>query len=174
MGSTTLGGFKLRVAAVTIIKGKQDQQVTIAEQLTEDMKSSMKAGDAARTGVLRLLRGSIKNEEIKSGHVLSDEETLTVLQREAKQRRDSIEAYRSASREDLAAVEEAELTIIQEYLPKPLSPDELSQLVDAAIAETGATDAKQMGMVMSAVMKKAGARADGASVSALVRQKLTS
>jgi uncharacterized protein YqeY len=148
--------------------------VTIAEQLTEDMKTSMKAGNSARTGVLRLLRGSIKNEEIKSGHSLDQAETLSVLQREAKQRRDSIDAYRSAGREDLASTEESELTVIREYLPQPMTEDELSKLVDEAIAETGASDAKQLGVVMSMVMKRVGARADGSAVSALVRQKLAS
>ena len=148
--------------------------MTIAEQLTEDMKSSMKAQDADRTGVLRLLRGSLKNEEIKVGHGLSDDEALKVLQREAKQRRDSVEAYQAAGRTDLAEREEAELTVIKSYLPEVMSEDELAKVVDEVVAEIGATDAKQMGAVIGAVLKRVGARADGGAVSKLVREKLAS
>ena len=148
--------------------------VTIAEQLTEDMKTSMKAGEAQRTGVLRLLRGALKNEQIKLGHELDADEAMRVLQREAKQRRDSIAAYRSAGRGDLAAVEEAELAVIQGYLPEVMSDKDLARLVDEAVEETGANDVKQMGMVMGVVMKRAGARADGGTVSKLVRERLAS
>ncbi len=144
----------------------------ITDQLTEDMKISMKTGDTAKTGVVRLLRGAMKNEEIKLGHPLSDDEALKVLQREAKQRRDSIEQYRAASRNDLVATEEAELTVIQEYLPQPLSESELVALVDEVIAAQGATDMKQMGAVVGAVMQRVGARAEGGTVSRLVREKL--
>ncbi|HEY2003937.1 MAG TPA: GatB/YqeY domain-containing protein [Candidatus Saccharimonadia bacterium] len=148
--------------------------MTIVEQLTEDMKASMKAGDADRTGVLRLLRGALKNEQIKVGHEIGDDEALKVLQREAKQRRDSIDAYRRAGRTDLEEHEEAELTVISEYLPEVIGEDELGKVVDEAMAEIGATDAKQMGAVIGAVMKRVGARADGAAVSRLVREKLAS
>lgn len=148
--------------------------MTIVEQLTEDMKASMKAGEADRTGVLRLLRGALKNEQIKVGHELSEDEALKVLQREAKQRRDSVEAYQSAGRADLAEREEAELAVIKSYLPEVMSEDELAKLVDEVTSEIGATDIKQMGAVIGAVMKRAGARADGAQVSKLVREKLAS
>ena len=144
----------------------------IAEQLTEDMKTSMKAGDSERTGTLRLLRGALKNEEIKTGQTLDEAGALKVLQREAKQRRDSIEAYRKADRNDLAQKEEAELTVIAEYLPAAMSEEELDKVVDAVIAETGATDMKQMGAVIGEVMKRVGARAEGGVVSMLVREKL--
>jgi uncharacterized protein YqeY len=146
--------------------------VGLQEQLTEDMKASMKAGTADRTGVLRLVRGSIKNEEIKIGHPLGDEEVLKVLSREAKQRQDSIEAYRAGGREDLVRQEEMELGVIRGYLPEALSETELGAMVDEVIKETGATDMKQMGTVIGAVMKQAGARADGGAVSKLVREKL--
>lgn len=145
----------------------------ISEQLTEDMKSSMKAGTADRTGVLRLLRGSIKNEEIKIGHELSDEEVLKVLTKEAKQRQDSIEAYSAANRTDLVKQEEMELGVIKEYLPEALSESELESMVEEAIKQTGASDMKQMGAVIGVVMKKSGARADGGAVSKLVREKLS-
>jgi uncharacterized protein len=147
--------------------------VTINEQLTEDMKASMKAGQADRTGVLRLIRGALKNEEIKVGHPLDEAEVLKVLQREAKQRRDSIAAYRYANRPELAEHEEAELAVISEYLPEAMSDEELAQVVDEVIAETGATTPAQMGAVIGGVMKRVGARADGGTVSRLVRERLT-
>jgi uncharacterized protein YqeY len=148
--------------------------VTLAEQLTEGMKASMKAGDATRTGVLRLLRGALKNEEIKVGHPLDEAEALKVVQREAKQRRDSMEAYRAADRVDLVAVEEGELAIIQTFLPEAMSEAELAAVVAEVVAELGATDAKQMGAVIGGVMKRVGARADGGAVARLVREKLAS
>lgn len=148
--------------------------MTTLETLTEDMKTSMKAGDAARTGVLRLLRGALKNEEINAGHVALDESgAMKVLQREAKQRRDSIEAYRAAGRQDLLAQEELELGIIASYLPEAMSETELASVVDEVITELGATDAKSMGQVMGAVMARVGAKADGGAVSRLVRARLT-
>jgi uncharacterized protein len=147
--------------------------VSIAEQLTEDMKASMKAGNADRTNVLRLLRGALKNEEIKVGHSLGDDEVLKVLQRESKQRKDSIEAYTQAGRTDLVDKEEAEQKIIQEYLPEALSEADVAKIVDEVIAETGATDMKQMGAVIGGVMKRVGAAAEGGLVSKLVREKLS-
>jgi uncharacterized protein YqeY len=147
--------------------------LSIVEQLTEDMKTAMRAGESDRTGVLRLLRGALKNEEIKSGHSLSEDEALKVLQREAKQRRDSIEAYGRAGRTDLVDQEESELKVISEYLPKSLSEAELGKIVDEVVAETGAGSMAQMGQVMGAVMKRAGAGVDGATVSKLVKEKLS-
>jgi uncharacterized protein YqeY len=146
--------------------------VTTQQRLTEDMKISMKAGEAERTGVLRLLRGAIKNEEIKIGHPLDESEALKVLQKEAKQRRDSIAAYESAGRADLKLVEQAELGIIEGYLPDAMSEAELKTIIEAVISELGSVDAQQMGQVIGAVMKRAGARADGALVSRLVRERL--
>jgi uncharacterized protein YqeY len=147
--------------------------LSIAEQLTEDMKASMKAGQPSRTSVLRLLRGALKNEEIKLRHSLSEDETFKVLQREAKQRRDSIEAYQTADRTDLVQQEQAELEIISEYLPEAMSEDEVAKVVDEVLAETGASNIAQMGQVMGAVMKRVGAKADGGMVSKLVKEKLS-
>ncbi len=147
--------------------------MTITERLTEDMKTAMKAGEADKLATVRLLRGSLKNEQIKLGHELSDEEALKVLQREAKQRRDSIEQYRTAGRAELVATEERELAIILGYLPQPLSEAELGTMVDDAITATNAQDMKQMGVVVGAVMAQAGARADGGVVARLVREKLS-
>jgi uncharacterized protein len=146
--------------------------LSILEQLTEDMKSSMKAGNSERTGVIRLLRGAIKNEEIKTGQPLSEEAAMAVLVREAKQRRDSIEAYRSAGRDDLVKTEEAELTVINEYLPEAMGETELAGVIDEVIAELGVADVKQMGAVIGAVRKRVGARADGSVVSRFVRERL--
>jgi uncharacterized protein YqeY len=148
--------------------------MSIPEQLTEDMKTAMKAGEADRLGTVRLLRGAMKNEEIKLGHPLTDDEALKVLQREGKQRRDSIEQYTSAGRSELAAKEAAELAIVATYLPEPLSEVQLSAMIDEAIAAQGATDMKQMGAVTGAVMSQVGARAEGGLVSRLVREKLGS
>lgn len=146
--------------------------MTTSEQLTADMAASMKAGDATKTGVIRLLRSSLQNDKIKLGHDLSPDEELAVLKREAKQRRDSIEQYQAAGRSDLVEVEQSELELIQTYLPAAMSEDELATVVDAVIAELGATDAKQMGAVIGAVMKRVGTRAEGGDVSRLVRAKL--
>lgn len=146
--------------------------MNIATKLVEDMKTSMKSGDTVRTGVVRLLRGSLKNEEIKVGHPLSDDEAMSVLTREAKQRRDSIEAYKTASRDDLAQIEEAELVIIAGYLPEPLSEAELRLVVAEVAKGLAATDMKQMGAVIGGVMKQVGARAEGGMVSKLVREHL--
>jgi uncharacterized protein len=152
---------------------QEDKSLNILEQLTQDMKSSMKAGDTQRTGVVRLLRGALKNEEIKAGKTLTEDEALGVLMREAKQRRDSIEAYRSAGRMDLAAIEEAELVVIRGYLPEVMSESELTQVIDETIMQLGAQDVKQMGSVIGAVRARVGARADGAVISRLVRERLT-
>lgn len=147
--------------------------MTIALQLTEDMKTSMKAGQTDRTGVLRLLRGSLKNEEIKLGHALEEAEALRVLQREAKQRRDSISAYDAAGRADLSKHEAMELGIVQEYLPATMSEEDLIAVIDEVIAKSGATTVAQMGMVIGGVMQQVGARAEGGTVSRLVRERLT-
>ena len=146
--------------------------MTILETLKSDMATSMKAGDAPRTGVIRLLRAAMQNEKIKLGHELSDDEALKVLQREAKQRRDSITQYGLAGRQDLIDIETAELEIIQAYLPQALSQAELETIVDGVIARLGATDMKQMGAVIGLSMKEAGARAEGGAVSAIVKAKL--
>lgn len=147
--------------------------MTILETLKTDMATSMKAGTAARTGVIRLLRSSMQNEVIKLGHELSDDEAMKVLQREAKQRRDSITQYGAAGRQDLIDIEAAELEVIKGYLPEALSVAELEIIIDGVIAHLGATDMKQMGAVIGAAMKEVGARAEGGAVSAIVKSKLS-
>ena len=146
--------------------------MTVSETLQHDMASSMKAGDRTRTGVIRLLRSAIQNEAIKVGHQLGDDEAMKVLQQQAKQRRDSIEQYQTASRQDLIDIEHGELTVIQGYLPQAMSADELDALVTSVITDMGATGMQQMGAVIGAVMKQVGAKADGGAVSSAVKAKL--
>lgn len=146
--------------------------MTPRQQIDQDLTTSMKEGVAARTSVLRLLKASMQNEQIKLGHELSEAEVVKVLQREAKQRRDSIEQYRSGGRDDLADSEQHELDVIKAYLPDQMSEEELAGVVDAVITELGAEGLSQMGVVMGVVMKRANGRADGAAVSALVRTRL--
>ena len=144
--------------------------MTILDQLTSDMGAAMKSGQAERVATLRLLRSAMSNERIKAGHELSDDEALKVLQREAKQRRDSIDQYQAAGREELAAKEQSELELIETYLPQPLTEEELREMVEAAVTELGSN--AQMGAVIGKVMGQAGARAEGGTVSRLVRERL--
>jgi len=140
--------------------------------INQDTDAALKAGETERLGVLRLMRTSLKNEQIKVGHELSDDEAMGVLVREAKQRRDSIASYNQANRVDLAAVEAAELVIIETYLPKQLDETAIKELVEQAV--TAAGDNPQMGAVIGAVRAKAGAAADGAVIARLVRERLGS
>jgi uncharacterized protein YqeY len=147
--------------------------MALVSQIDQDLTTSMKEGMADRTAVLRLLKSSLKNEQIKLGHELSEEEALKVVQREAKQRKDSIAQYQQGGRNDLVDAEQGELTLIEAYLPAQMSEEELSQLVNKVIADTNATGVAQMGVVIGAVLKQAAGQADGAAVSRLVRQKLS-
>ena len=144
----------------------------LVDKINEDMITAMKGSQPARVAVLRLLKSSLKNEQIKLGHELSDDEAQKVLAREVKQRRDSIDAYTQGSRGDLAEAESEEMIIIAEYLPEQMDAGELEKIVDQVIAETGASSQQQMGMVIGRVMTLAQGRIDGAAVSALVKQKL--
>jgi uncharacterized protein len=144
----------------------------LTEQITNDLRAAMKAREQVKVATLRMVQTSIKNAEVDKRHALSDEETLEVLAKEAKRRRESITAYEDANRPDLAEKEAAELAVLEAYLPEAMSDEELGKLVDEAIAESGATDAKQMGAVMKVLMPKVKGRADGNAVSAMVKQKL--
>ncbi len=127
----------------------------------------MKAGDRGRAGALRMIVDSLQKDA-----KLGDGDEVAVLQRERKKRLEAAEAYGEAGRAEQAGAEQFEAELIEAYLPKQLSADELSELVEAAVAETGATEQKQMGQVMSALMPKLGGRADGKRVSAAVRERL--
>lgn len=142
----------------------------LAAKIDQDIATAMKAGESDLVGVLRLLKTSLKNEAIKVGRDLSDDEAMVVLVREAKQRRDSITAYNDASRPELARVEQDELAMIEEYLPKQLGEDELKAMINEAV--TAAGEGAQMGQIIGVVKTKAGASADGALVAKLVRERL--
>ncbi|HSX48385.1 MAG TPA: GatB/YqeY domain-containing protein [Candidatus Nanoarchaeia archaeon] len=144
----------------------------LVARIDQDMTEAMKANEVARLGVLRLLKNSLKNEQIKLKRDLTDDEALKVLQREAKQRKDSIEAYEKGDRPDLASVEALELKMIEEYLPQQLSEADVAKLVDEAITAIGATTPAQMGQIIGYVMKQAGGAADGGLVSRLARARL--
>ena len=135
-------------------------------RLQEDLKQAMRARDAMRRSVLRYLRSEIHNAEITQQKELDDEGVLAVLSRQAQQRRDSIEAYESANRQDLVERERGELAIILEYLPQQLTRAEIDDLVEQAIADTGASGPADMGKVMGRLMPQVRGRAEGREVSA--------
>jgi uncharacterized protein len=143
----------------------------IHEDIEQDYLKSFKAHDQARVDVLRLIKAAIKNAEIELRHTITDPETVAVLMREAKRRKESITLYNQGNRPELAANEEAELKIIAEYLPAQLDDEAIQKLVTDAIAELKPTP-KDFGKVMSAVMAKAKGQADGQRVSATVKALL--
>ena len=142
-------------------------------QIIDDMKAAMKGGEKARLGVIRLITAAIKQREVDERIELDDEQVLIVLDKMVKQRRDSIKQYTDAGREDLAAIEEAEVEIIQAYLPAALSEDEITSIVEAAIAQTGASSMADMGKVMGIVKPQVQGRGDMGAVSGIVKQKLS-
>ncbi|HKR76630.1 MAG TPA: GatB/YqeY domain-containing protein [Rhodanobacter sp.] len=146
--------------------------MTLKQQLTDDMKTAMRGGDKHRLGVIRLVLAAIKQREVDERIELDDAQTLAVLEKMLKQRRDSVSQYAAAGREDLADVERAEMTVIETYLPAQLDAAELDALIAAAIASTGANSPRDMGKVMAAVKEKAAGRADMAQVSTLIKAKL--
>lgn len=146
--------------------------MSLQQQISADMVTALKAGESEKVGVLRLLITAMKNEQIKVGGELSDEQAVKVLASQAKQRKDSITAYTEAGRQDLADQEAAELPFIEAYLPEQMSDEDLEALVKEAITETGATEMSQMGQVIGAAMKKVQGQADGGRVSAAVKKLL--
>jgi uncharacterized protein len=141
--------------------------MTVLEQVRTDMTSAMKAREKERVGALRLVLSELQKAAKEGG-----EDELAVLRRERKRRLDAAEQFRGGGRPELAEQEESEARLIESYLPAELGEAELESIVDAAIAETGASDVKDMGQVMKVVMAKAGGRADGKRASVLVRQAL--
>jgi uncharacterized protein len=146
--------------------------VSLKERIQTDLTAAMRSGDTLRRDVLRMATNSAYNLEKRQGKPLSDDELLQVLSREVKTRRESVDAFRKGSREDLARKEEAEIAILQEYLPQALSEEELRSLVDEAIAATGASSARDMGKAMGWLAPRTRGRADGKHVSELVAQAL--
>lgn len=145
----------------------------LTDQLKDDMKAAMKARDKERLAVIRLMLAAVKQREVDERIELDDEQTLAVLDKMLKQRRDSIKQYKEAGRDDLAEVEEFETSIIQDYLPTALTLDEIAAIVDAAVASTGASSMKEMGQVMAIVKPQVQGRGDMGAVSGLVKQKLS-
>ena len=143
------------------------------DQIQEDLKQAQLGRDEVKVSTLRLLLSEIKNDEIAKGRQLSDEDILIVVQREAKKRKEAAEGFRKGSREDAATAEEAELQILEAYLPAQLSNEELTEMIDQAITEIGATQISDMGKVIGQVMSKAAGRVDGGRVSSLVKEKLS-
>ena len=146
--------------------------MSLKDQITEDMKSAMKAGEKDRLKVVRLIRAAIKQIEIDTREELDDAAVLTVLTKMVKQRRDSVEQFEKGDREDLAAIERAEIVVLNDYLPEQLSAEELAAVVDEVIQATGAEGIRDMGKVMGQIKAKASGRADMGAVSATVKERL--
>ncbi len=147
--------------------------MSLSEQITTDMKEAMKAKDNATLSTLRLLRSAIKNKEIDVQHELSDTETLDVVKSQSKQMKDSVEAYVSGGREDLAIPARAEIETLKKYLPAEMSDEELEEIVKKTIEESGATSKAEMGKVMGAAMKAVAGKADGNRVKQMVEKGLS-
>ncbi|MFG6148474.1 GatB/YqeY domain-containing protein [Halobacillus sp. B23F22_1] len=148
--------------------------MSITERLNQDMKTAMKARDKKTLSVIRMVKASMQNEAIKLGkNELSEEEELTVLSREVKQRKDSLHEFKEAGREDLVEELYQEIDILQVYMPQQLSDQELDQIVQETIQEVGASSKADMGRVMSAVMPKVKGKADGSKVNQLVLKQLS-
>ena len=146
--------------------------MTLTTRIEDELKDAMRARDAERRDALRLILNSLKNSEKELRRPLSEEEELQVLQRERKRRVEAAEAFRSGGREEQAAAEERELEVLEEFMPEPLSEDEIEEIVDDVIAEVGATRLADLGRVMADVMPQIAGRADGSQVSQIVREKL--
>ena len=147
--------------------------MALADQLQQEIKAAMLAKDAERLNALRMLKSAIGYVQIeRKTEALSDADFTAVVQREVKKRRDSVEQFTSGGRPELAAKEQTEIAVLETFLPKQLSPEELESLVRATIQEVGATDKKQMGAVMKAVQAKVAGRADGKAISTLVGKLL--
>jgi len=146
--------------------------MSLLERLTDDMKTAMKAGDKDTLGVVRRAIAAMQNARIEKREDLDEQEEIKVIRSIAKQHKESIEQFRAAGREDLATKEESELEILSTYLPAEMDQAQLEALVDAAIAESGASSMKDMGSVIKIVMAKAQGQAEGGAVSALVKGKL--
>jgi uncharacterized protein YqeY len=146
--------------------------VSLIGRLEQEVRQAMLARDAQRRDALRLILSSLKSAEKELQRPLSDDEELQVLQRERKKRHEAADAFHGAGREEQAAQEEAELAILEEFMPEPLTEEDIERIVDDAIDENGATSLRDMGRVMKDVMPQVAGRADGSAVSQVVREKL--
>jgi len=146
--------------------------MSLKQRITDDMKAAMRGGEKDRLAVIRLILAAIKQREVDERIELDEAQTLAVLEKMLKQRRDSIVQYDAAGRVDLADVERAEMVVIEAYLPAKLSGAEIDALIDAAITETGASSQREMGKVVGLVKERAAGRADMAQVSARIKARL--
>jgi uncharacterized protein YqeY len=146
--------------------------VTLITEIEQEVQAAMRAGDAPRRDALRLILSSLKSAEKDLLRPLTEDEELQVLQRERKKRIEAAEAFRGGGREAQAQKEEGELAVLEEFMPEPLTEEELERILDDAIAENGATSMRDMGRVMKDVMPQIAGRADGAAVSQMLREKL--
>jgi hypothetical protein len=146
--------------------------MSISERLSDDFKEALKKGDKRKVSILRVIRAAIKNKEIEKGDSLKDEEIFVVLRSFVKRAKESIEQFSKGEREDLVKKEEEELEIIQSYLPKELTEDEIRRLVKDTIDEVGAKGPKDIGKVMKTIMSKVKGQVDGKFVNELVRKAL--
>jgi uncharacterized protein YqeY len=147
--------------------------MSLKTQLTDDMKTAMKAGDKTRLGVIRLINAAIKQKEVDERVELDDAQVLAVLEKMVKQRRDSISQYDAAGRDDLSAVEHAEMAVIEHYLPAKMGEAEIVDAIDAAIRSTGAAGPADIGKLMGVLKPALAGRADMGDVSKLVKQRLS-
>jgi uncharacterized protein YqeY len=147
--------------------------MSLKTQLTDDMKTAMKAGDKERLGVIRLVNAAIKQKEVDERIELDDAQVLAVLDKMVKQRRDSVSQYDAAGREDLAGIERAEIAVIEHYLPAKLSEAEIVDIVDGAIRDSGATGPADMGKLMGVLKPRLAGKADMGDVSAIVKRRLS-
>ncbi len=146
--------------------------MTLIERLKDEQKAAMKAKDKPRLGAIRLALSAIKQREVDEKITLNDDDVLAVLTKMVKQRRDSVAQYEAAGRQDLADVEHAEISVLAEFMPQPLTEEEISALMDEAIAATGAASMQDMGKVMGVLKPQIRGRADMGIVSKLVKTKL--
>lgn len=147
--------------------------MSLLERLNEDMKQAMRNKEKDKLTVIRMIKASLQNEAIKLGAELAEEQELTVLSREVKQRKDSLHEFEKAGREDLVEKIRTELQYVELYMPKQLTEEEVSEIVKQTIAETGAASKADMGKVMSAIMPKVKGKADGSLINKLVQQHLS-
>ena len=147
---------------------------SLKQGLTDAMKAAMKGGDKKRLGVIRLVLAAIKQVEVDERIELDDARVLAVLDKMVKQRRESISQYKNADRNDLVEVEEYEVTVLQDFLPEPLSEDEIAQMIEKAIADTGASSIKDMGKVMGILKPQMQGRADMGPISGKIKAQLSS
>ncbi len=147
--------------------------MSLKQQITEDMKTAMRAKEATRLGAIRLLLAAMKQREVDERIELSDADVVAIIEKMNKQRRDSISQYEAAGRQDLADVEKFEMSVLANYMPQQLSEDEIASAVAEAIAATGAASPQDMGKVMGMLKPKLAGRADMGKVSALIKAQLT-